>query len=1117
MNSRCTWISVLTVTLLLVVLAQPVWGRIPGREQEPVILAGADLSALFGFPTGSLVGFRREGAAWIQVAVQVDQRAVIDLYTVVNQDPGGVELLTYTDPGTFVGSDPDPLFDGNDELVMLAGSAGDDAAGAPPPAGVRGDIRLRIRLRHPLTGELAWLYVFVSDSGLDPSAGVPPVGYEFVLLSGDYKTTYNTGLGLNPEASTVVTPAYTGRFSDRWIRDGMEVHSGLSTGVDILDRHRSQFSPGNCSRTEDTFSNGNGAFIVNRSGPVRALRGYMGANSGPTTYRIHAFYPEREVIRTALRVHEIIGVMDFMDYAPAAIGMSYRNNMAPSGVTVDGGPDAVPAGVLTWEMITGNQGTVAQAHRYIAEQAGLNPTSYYADEAAPAFTPCAGDGSEYGASGPWFDQPVLNTDPALEQQVGELYRFELIRTLAYGPPDQPTGFAENLAGEIAAPLEVTVTSSTLCPDGDHDDYAVCDEVCDLPPAGQCGDCDDGAPGRNPGAPEVCNDVDDDCDGSTDEGVTETFYRDLDVDGYGDPATTARACSRPDGYVSDSGDCDDDDLSVHPGAAEVCNGIDDDCDGSTDEGVAGTFYQDADGDGYGDAGATTRACSRPDGYVADGADCNDGDASVHPGAAEVCNGADDDCDGSSDEGVTTTFYRDSDGDGYGDAGVTTRACSRPGGYVANPEDCNDGNASIYPGAVEQCRNGIDDDCDALVDAADPECPARQECPDADGDQYVVCDGACSLPSGTQCGDCNDGDAGVKPEAAEVCNGVDDDCDGSIDEAVRTTFHRDSDGDGYGHPGDTAQACSRPGGYVSNGEDCNDGNPSVHPGVIEVCNGIDDDCDASVDEDVTATFHRDSDGDGYGHPGDTIRACSRPGGYVSNGQDCNDGNPSVHPGAVEVCNGIDDDCDASVDEGVTETFHRDFDGDGYGDPGNATPACSRPDGHVVDAEDCNDSDATINPGAAEQCNNRIDDDCDALVDEADAECQPTQDCPDVDGDGYVLCDGACAPPAGAQCGECNDGDAGISPGVPDLCNGLDDDCSDVPDDPRCTEYDTNGDHRIDARELSWIGRAFGLCSADPAAEWWRPVDYDGSGCIDGDDLAILANLWGLVCQGDLLICP
>ncbi|MBP8917388.1 MAG: T9SS type A sorting domain-containing protein, partial [Chitinophagales bacterium] len=117
---------------------------------------------------------------------------------------------------------------------------------------------------------------------------------------------------------------------------------------------------------------------------------------------------------------------------------------------------------------------------------------------------------------------------------------------------------------------------------------------------------------------------------------------------------------------------------------------------------------------GDAGSSVSACSAPEGYVGDNTDCNDADAAVNPGMTEVCNGVDDNCDGNIDEGVTITSYNDADLDGFGDAGMSNTGCTIPEGYILDNSDCNDASASIYPGAIEVCGNGIDDDCDGAID-------------------------------------------------------------------------------------------------------------------------------------------------------------------------------------------------------------------------------------------------------------------------------------------------------------------------------------------------------------------------------------------------------------------
>jgi hypothetical protein len=139
---------------------------------------------------------------------------------------------------------------------------------------------------------------------------------------------------------------------------------------------------------------------------------------------------------------------------------------------------------------------------------------------------------------------------------------------------------------------------------------------------------------------------------------------------------------------------------------------------------------------------------------------------------------------------------------------------------------------------------DSDKDGIGDACDP-------CTDEDNDNYGIGTDISGCTGSTSVADCNDSNSNINPGAAEVCDGVDNNCDGSIDEGVKNAYYRDSDTDGYGDPGNSVQACSAPGGYVINNTDCNDSKPDINPGAAEVCDGMDNNCDGGVDEGMTCT--------------------------------------------------------------------------------------------------------------------------------------------------------------------------------------------------------------------------------------------------------------------------
>lgn len=422
------------------------------RPADPVVLTGADVPSLRGIAPNLLVAFKYSGG-WQQIPVQVDERATVDLGKVYGQAPVNVSVLSYTDAGTFTGPDSDPNIDDNDEIVVMA----KDAGGTPPafsePVGIVANTGVRLTVTDPLTGDTGLVFLFKQGGSLDPSAGVQYVNYTFSLNSGAYLTTYNKVSGPNLENSNVTSPYYAHHFLDRWASDELHVLAGTSTGVDILDRHKALFAPGNCGRSEDTFDAAEGAFIVNKSGPVRGIRVYIGANSGPYTQREHFFYEQRQDIDTFLRVHPIPSVMDFFDYSPAASGMIYRNSLNPGGFTIDGTPE-VPtpiAGQSAWESVSGPQGSLVIAHGVSEDIPGFAATSYYYDYAATPVpvTQCTGDALAYGSSGPWVNQAIPCTDPSPCVNPNHLTTK---RRLYYLPPSISAADAQAVYADASTPL-----------------------------------------------------------------------------------------------------------------------------------------------------------------------------------------------------------------------------------------------------------------------------------------------------------------------------------------------------------------------------------------------------------------------------------------------------------------------------------------------------------------------------------------------------------------------------------------------------------------------------------------------------------------------------------------
>ncbi len=196
-------------------------------------------------------------------------------------------------------------------------------------------------------------------------------------------------------------------------------------------------------------------------------------------------------------------------------------------------------------------------------------------------------------------------------------------------------------------------------------------------------------------------------------VERPWYRDGDSDDYGSPTESMMAREQPPGFVINKKDCQDSDSKVHPGAREENDGRDNNCNGRVDEGYrASEFYQDADGDGYGNAETIVLETFQPAGYVSNNLDCDDTSSDTYPSAREMADGRDNDCDGAIDEGGTP-YFRDVDGDGFGDRYQVIESLEPAPGYVTNGADCDDNNPEISPVAAEMF-DSVDNDCDGWVD-------------------------------------------------------------------------------------------------------------------------------------------------------------------------------------------------------------------------------------------------------------------------------------------------------------------------------------------------------------------------------------------------------------------
>jgi hypothetical protein len=340
-------------------------------------------------------------------------------------------------------------------------------------------------------------------------------------------------------------------------------------------------------------------------------------------------------------------------------------------------------------------------------------------------------------------------------------------------------------------------------------------------------------------------------GDTGSEAAVAWCPDADLDGYigadaSDPFFTGCIClvllegSIPEGWV---------DVTATSDITEDCDDGDD-----TVATASVTASADNDGDGYGDSSTSALVCGLISGWVADSTDCDDSDAAINPIATESCDAVDNDCDGDVDESGATgesSWYADSDSDTFGNASDSVTACDMPSGYVADSTDCDDGDAAINPAALEVCDSGVDNDCNGMADDDDGALVSftgTAYWPDSDsdgfGDESASSAWACTVPLGAveDSSDCDDTDAAVNPDAAEVADdGVDQDCNGSD---LVTSSGTDADGDGFDSE-------------ATGGDDCDDTDAAVNPDATEVSlDGVDNNCD------------------GAANSSDTIEVCATP---------------------------------------------------------------------------------------------------------------------------------------------------------------------------------------------------------------------------------------------------
>lgn len=500
LRSRLFGVTLAVVFAVLGLAACTIYGASISRTTDPVVLDGSALPKLLGSDPMHIVGFAWDGSAWHQIPVQVDQRDYVNpgqiyhlptsSYPVLYGTTTPYKILVYTPPNTlsagyassatYTPPDSDPTFDSNDQLSFLAADTGQQVnSSIADPAAVDGTTREEVKATDPLSpSQTGYVYLFHSDSLAGGSAGTDGVKYTFSLDSGTYTGTYKMGTGslapnntwgFNPEHSTVSTSSYSQSFGDRWLNNGLAITQSGANGTNFLERTH-YYVTNTCSRSEDTFDGGannpgEGAFIVNISGPVRAIRSYIGANSYRLTVNTDLFYPDREDTVTELRGHAgLPGYGSADDFVTGTTGLTYSDPVT-SGVPIDGNHDAVtPIAYTTgstaptsWQMVSGPQGSLVTVRSLDTDISGLNVSTVYQDSNPASPPQCTGDTAAWGQNGMNITSPsgsVPITDPTLTATPDTLtftrYRF-------FEGPNLSPATAASLNAEALTPIQTTVS------------------------------------------------------------------------------------------------------------------------------------------------------------------------------------------------------------------------------------------------------------------------------------------------------------------------------------------------------------------------------------------------------------------------------------------------------------------------------------------------------------------------------------------------------------------------------------------------------------------------------------------------------------------------------------